>query len=125
MARERFDFLKGETVTQLWFWGMTRLVFDRPSEAAWYVEVQRCHLVEAGEYTSLIDAAGLPLDSAPMLQLLRQTVTDAAAEDGVLTLCFENGLALEALEDDEYESRTVAGPNRVTQCLAGGETTSW
>lgn len=122
---ERFDYLNGEVVNQLWFWGMIRLVFDRPSERAWYVDVQHVRLTGADGSVTLIDAAGPPLETAPMLQLLKQRVTDASAESGVLTLRFADGLTLEALPDDQYESWTVSGPTGITQCLPGGETDSW
>ena len=122
---ERFDFLHGEIVNQLWFWGMIRLVFDQPSEGPWYVDVEQARLVDPSGSASLINAAGPPLGTAPMLQLLKQGVTDASSEDGVLTVRFTNGLTLEALPHSEHESWTVAGPRGVTQCLAGGELTSW
>jgi hypothetical protein len=120
VSPERFDFLKGEVVNQLWFWGTIRLVFDRPSEDGWYVDVHRCRLIGTdGE--SFIDAAGPPLGTAPMLQLLKQEVTEAVEAEGILTMTFGDGFTLEALPDDEYESWTVAGPDRVVQCLPGGE----
>ena len=122
---ERFEFLQGETVNQLWFWGTIRLVFDRPSEPPWYVDVQDVRLIEPDGSASSIDAAGPPLETAPMLQLLKQGVTEAFADDAVLTLQFGNGMTLEALPDDRHESWTVRGPNGTTQCLPGGETASW
>lgn len=121
MTVERFDFLRGEVVNQLWFWGMIRLVFDRASESAWYIDVQRCRLISPDSNSKLIDAAGPPLDTAPILQLLKQVVTGAGAASGVLTVQFANGFTLEALPDERYESWTVAGPNGVVQCLPGGQ----
>lgn len=125
MPGERFDFLRGEIVNQLWFWGVIRLMFDRGSEPSWSVDVWRVRLVEPDGAVTLIDAAGPPPDTAPMLRLLKQEVADASAESGVLRLGFANGLTLEALPDDQYESWSVVGPNGTTQCLAGGETSSW
>ena len=122
VSEERFDFLVGEVVNQIWFWGMIRLVFDRPSAEAWAVDVGRFRLVAVDGVSALIDAAGPPLETAPTLQLLKQSVTSASAAGGVLTLRFANGLTLEALPDDEYESWSVAGPNGVVQCCPGGET---
>ncbi len=125
VAGQRFDFLHGEIVNQLWFWGMIRLVFDQESGPPWYVDVQHVRVVQPDGSSLLIDAAGPPLDTAPMLQLLKQTVADASAENGLLKLRFGNGLTLEALSSDKYESWTVAGQGRVTQCMPGGETDSW
>jgi hypothetical protein len=125
VSEHRFDFLYGEVVNQIWFWGMIRLVFDRPSAEAWAVDVQRFRLVAPDGASVLIDAAGPPLETAPTLQLLKQAVTAASAAEGALTLRFANGFVLEALPDDKYESWMVAGPNGVVQCLPGGDTASW
>jgi hypothetical protein len=125
VSEERFDFLVGEVVNQIWFWGVIRLVFDRPSAKAWYVDVWRFRLVAVDGASALIDASGPPLETAPTLQLLKQSVTSASAAEGVLTLRFANGVTLEALPDDTYESWAVAGPNGFVQCLPGGETASW
>jgi hypothetical protein len=122
MTTERFDFLQGATVNQLWFWGTIRLVFDRASESSWYVDVQDVRLTDAEGSVSVIDATGPPLETAPVLQLLKQTITEAVAEDSVLRLRFANGMTLEALPHDRYESWSVTGPNGTTQCLPGGET---
>jgi len=122
---EQFEFLYGETVNQLWFWGTIRLVFDRPSESSWFVDVSDVRLIDPDGSTSLIDAAGPPMETAPMLQLLKQEVTQALAEGGVLKLRFANGMTLEALPHDRYESWSVVGPNGTTQSLPGGETASW
>jgi hypothetical protein len=54
VATERFDFLQGATVNQLWFWGTIRLVFDRPSESSWYVDVQDVRLIDAEGSASMI-----------------------------------------------------------------------
>ena len=109
MSYERFDFLQGETVNQLWFWGTIRLVFDRVSEPSWSVDVQDARLIDPDGSVSLVDAAGPPLETAPMLQLLKQGVTEASSEGGVLKLRFVNGMTLEALPHDNYESWSVVG----------------
>lgn len=72
MPSEQFEFLHGETVNQLLFWGTIRLVFDRPSESSWSVDVSDLRLGGPDGSTSSIDAAGPPLETAPMLQLLKQ-----------------------------------------------------
>jgi Family of unknown function (DUF6188) len=125
VTSERFDFLKGETVNQLWFWGTIRLVFDRPSESSWSVDVQDIRLTDADGSAWVIDANGPPLETAPILRLLKQVVTEATAEGSVLRLRFASGMTLEALPDDRYESWSVSGPNGTTQCLPGGELGRW
>jgi Family of unknown function (DUF6188) len=97
-----------------------RLVFDRPSEEGSYVDVHRCRLMGIGGPV-LIDSAGPPLDTAPILQILKESVVGATAADGVLTLTFANGLKLEALPDEEHESWTVSGPETFVICGPGGE----
>lgn len=125
MPSRQFEFLHGETVNQLWFWGTIRLVFDRSSGSSWSVDVSDVRLTYPDGSSSLIDAAGPPMETAPMLQLLKQEVTEALAEGGVLTIRFANGMTLEALPHDQYESWSVVGPNGTTQSLPGGETASW
>jgi len=66
-------------------------VFDRPSEPSWCVDVQDVRLIDPDGSASLVDAPGPPLETAPMLQLLKQEVTDASSEDGVLKLRFLTG----------------------------------
>ena len=56
MPAERFDFLLGETVNQLWFWGTIRLAFDQPSEPSWYVDVQDVRLIDPDGSASRIHA---------------------------------------------------------------------
>jgi len=124
-VEDQFDFLIGETVNQIWFWGTIRLVFDRPSESSWYVDLQRFTLAEAACAAASIDPAGEPRDAAPALSLLWQRVAEAYAKDGVLTLRFENGAVVEAFPDDRYESWSVIGPSGVAQCLPGGEVERW
>lgn len=125
MTSESFDFLRGEIVNQLWFWGVIRLVFDQPRVDSWYVDVHDVRLYESSGAVCSFGAAGPPVETAPMLRLLKQEVTDASAESGVLTVRFANGMWLEALPDDRYESWTVGGPSGTTQCMPGGETNSW
>ncbi len=125
MVDERFDFLCGEPVWQLWFWGMIRLRFDHPDKASYEVDVQRVKLTAPDGSAAEFDAAGPPMETAPMLGLLKQEVTDAFAEDGILTLRFADGSQLEALPDACFESWTVHGPNGTTQCMPGGELGHW
>jgi hypothetical protein len=125
MATEAFDFLRGESVNQLWFWGTIRLVFERVSESSWYVDVHEVRLTDPNGGAAVFDAAGPPTETSPMLQVLKQEVADASAENGVLTIRFANGIVLEALPDDRFESWTVGGPSGTTQCMPGGELNSW
>jgi hypothetical protein len=69
----------------------------------------------------VIDAAGPPLSTAPVLELLKSTVTSAVATDGVLKLEFANGFKLDALPDERYDSRVVSGPAGDMTCLPGGD----
>lgn len=109
MSGERFDFLAGQIVEQLWFWGTIRLVFDlgeRP-EPGVYVDVHACEFVGADGVEATFDAGEDPSDASPVLRLLKQRCASASAADGVLALRFESGDELRALPDDRYESWTV------------------
>jgi hypothetical protein len=128
VSGEQFDFLVGQTVEQLWFWGTIRLVFalgERP-EPGMYVDVHACELVSADGTKAAFDAGNDPSDTSPVLRLLKQRCSSASAANGVLALVFESGDDLRALPDDRCESWTVvAHGHGVFQCMAGGEVDSW
>jgi hypothetical protein len=127
-VREPFDFLRGESVEQIWVWGPIRLVLslgERP-EPGVYVDLHRGSFIEPGGRAVEFDASVIPGSAAPVLDVLRQRIVDVSASEGVLTLRFESGAELRALPDATYESWTVVGEGgRVFQCMPGGEVDSW
>jgi hypothetical protein len=125
---ERFTFLEGKAVEQIWFWGEIRLVFElgeRP-EPGVYVDVQRCSYTDVGGVTVEVVGSVEPRRAGAVLELLRERVARAWAVEGVLRLQFDNGAELRALPDSDYESWAVVGDGgRVFQCMPGGEVNSW
>ena len=125
---ERFGFLVGETVEQIWLWGPVRFVLrvgERP-EPSVYVDVQRCSFTGPDGDSVEIDASTHPGEAAPMLVLLHQRVVEASESEGVLTLRFDRGAELRALPDPSFESWTVVGDGgRVFQSMPGGKVDSW
>jgi hypothetical protein len=122
MSLERFEFLVGRPVQQIWVWGPIRLVFelgDKRSPEA-FVDIIDATLQLAGREVAL-DAFENRDQAGVVLQLLHERLASAYAEDGVLHLSFEGGAALRSLPNDGYESWTVVGDSKTFQCIGGGE----
>jgi hypothetical protein len=123
----QFDFLIGEAVEQIWVWGTIRLVLDLGSEdePSVYVDVDRCSYRDGLGSTVDVDVPRAPREAGTVLELLHRRITGAAADDGTLTLRFDNQAELRAFPDAQFESWTVVGAGRVFQCLPGGDVGSW
>ncbi|WP_020662058.1 DUF6188 family protein [Amycolatopsis benzoatilytica] len=63
----------------------------------------------------------------PMDILLSQVVANSDVDDsGTLRIAFDNGAAIQAEKDDEYEAWTVSGPDGfLVVSMPGGELATW
>ena len=124
---EAFDFLVGQAVEQVWFWGPVRLVLDlgTSAEPRMYVDLQRGSFTDPTGAVTEFDASRRPREAALVLGLLTRRVTAASSADGTLTLRFDDRSELRAFPDHEHESWSVVGRGRVVQCMPGGAVNSW
>jgi hypothetical protein len=127
VATEEFDFLVGREVDQIWVSPDIRLVFelgDRP-EPDMFVDFCEPTYVSPNSWSSLIDVRRNPGEAGNVFRVLKQRVTRASSDDGVLSIAFADGAELRERPDPQYESWGVVGDGRVFQCMPGGEVDSW
>lgn len=61
-----------------------------------------------------------------LAELINTTVKDVRiAEDGVLTILFENGASVEIPRSDDYEAWSFSGSGRTLTSMPGGEVTEF
>jgi hypothetical protein len=126
-GHERFDFLVGRSVEQLWIWGTVRLVLDigKGSPVA-YIDFDNAVFQGASSESLVeVDVRRDRQSATPILSLLWQSIADAVVDKGVLFLSFADESELRALPSDEFESWTVQADGRMFQCMPGGEVNAW
>jgi len=119
------DVLVASTVSRVAFTGSVRIEFSNASTYLLRCESGIALESKSGKYSM----RGTPWEETmvELDQLIGLKVVESrVADDGKLTIAFEDGSKLEALPDQQFESWQLSGPGRfLVVSLPGGETVEW